>query len=59
MGVHLGRSPDLNVALVLNPSTGHVSPQFLVVLYDEFAIIPAMRSNKVLVVLMWIRQNMV
>ena len=40
----LGRSPDHagNVALVLNPSLGHVSPQFHVVFDDNFSLIPAL-----------------
>ena len=42
--VYLGHSPFHAgaVALVLNPATGHVSPQFHVVFYDEFSTIPFM-----------------
>ena len=49
IGVYLGRSPAHvgNVALVLNPSSGHVSPQFHVVFDDDFRLIPALRSNAV------------
>ena len=40
-GVYLGRSPHHsgNVALVLNPRTGNVSPQYHVVFDDEFTTI--------------------
>ena len=49
IGVYLGRSPAHagNVALVLNPSSGHVSPQFHVVFDDEFTLISALRCNTV------------
>ena len=49
IGVYLGRSPAHagNVALVLNPSSGHVSPQFHVVFDDQFTLISALRSNTV------------
>ena len=30
--------------MVINPSTGHVSPQFHVVLDDEFSTIPFMKE---------------
>ena len=38
MGIYVGRSPShaSNVALILNPRTGHVSPQFHVVFDDDF-----------------------
>ena len=37
-GIYLGHSPfhAVSLALVLNPETGHVSPQFHVVFDDEF-----------------------
>ena len=49
VGIYLDRSLLCagNVALVLNPSTRHVSPQFHVVFDDEFTLIPAMRNNTV------------
>ena len=42
LGVYLGRSPAHvgNVALVLNPKTGLVSPQFHVVFDDGFTTVP-------------------
>jgi hypothetical protein len=41
MGIYVGRSPAhaSNVALILNPRTGHVSPQFHVVCNDDFTIV--------------------
>ena len=44
-GIYLGHSPfhAVSVALVLNPETGHVSPQFNVVFYDEFSTLFFMR----------------
>lgn len=41
VGVHLGRSPQhaRNVVLVLNPETGHFSPQFHVVFDPSFQTI--------------------
>ena len=41
MGIYVGRSPShaSNVALVLNPQTGHVSPQFHVVFDDDFTTV--------------------
>jgi hypothetical protein len=41
MGIYVGRSPShaSNVALVLNPRTGHVSPQFHVVFDDDFTTV--------------------
>ncbi len=41
MGIYVGRSPShaSNFALVLNPRTGHVSPQFQVVLDDNFTTV--------------------
>jgi hypothetical protein len=42
MGIYVGRSPShaSNVALILNPCTGHVSPQFHVVYDDDFTTVP-------------------
>ena len=49
LGIYLGRSPahDTNVALVLNPETGMVSPQFYVVFDDNFTTVPHLRKGKV------------
>ena len=42
VGIYLGRSPShaSNIALVLNPKAGLVSPQFHVVFDDDFTTIP-------------------
>ena len=44
-GIYIGHSPFHagSVALVLNPETGHVSPQFHVVFDDEFSTVPFIR----------------
>jgi hypothetical protein len=49
MGIYVGRSPShaSNVALVLNPKTGHVSPQFHVVFDGDFTTVPYLRSTTV------------
>ena len=49
MGIYVGRSPAhaSNVALILNPRTGHVSPQFHVVYDDDFITVPYLRTGKV------------
>ena len=49
LGVFLGRSPCPagNVALVFNPRTLHVSPQFHVVFDDLFTTVPFLRSGDV------------
>ena len=49
LGIYLGRSPAHagNVALVLNPKTGLVSPQFHVVFDDEFTTVPHLRKGTV------------
>jgi hypothetical protein len=41
MGIYVGCSPShtSNVALILNPRTGHVSPQFHVVFNDDFTTV--------------------
>ncbi len=41
MGIYVGHSPPhaSNVALILNPRTGHVSPQFHVVFDDDFTTV--------------------
>ena len=46
MGIYLGRSPAHaeNVALVLNPKTGLVSPHFHVVFDDNFTTVPHLRK---------------
>ena len=47
--IYLGRSPfhAVSVALVLNPSTGYVSPKFHMVFDDEFSIVPFMREGTI------------
>ena len=47
IGVYLGHSPQYagNVAMVLNLTTGHVSPQFHVVFDDTFSTVPHMRKG--------------
>ncbi|KAL7464587.1 hypothetical protein ACHAXS_004925 [Conticribra weissflogii] len=49
LGIYFGRSPHHagNVALVLNPKTGLVSPQFHVVFNDEFSTVPHLRKGTV------------
>ena len=37
-----------SVDMVLNPTTGHVSPQFYVVFYDGFSTVPFMRECTIL-----------
>ena len=49
VGIYMGHShwhAGL-VTLVLNPTTGHVSPQFHVVFDDTFRTVPYMRSGAV------------
>ena len=36
-----------SVALLLNPATGHFSPQFHVVFDDTFSIVPFIREGKI------------
>ena len=45
----MGHSPAHagSVALVLNPKTGLVSPQFHVVFDDDFSTVPSLRSGSV------------
>jgi hypothetical protein len=47
--VHLGHSPFHagSVALVCNPSTGHVSPQYHVVFDDDFTTVPDMEAGTI------------
>jgi hypothetical protein len=47
--VYLGHSPFHagSVALVYNPSTGHVSPQFHVVFDDDFTTVPYMEAGNI------------
>ena len=49
LGIYLGRSPAHanNVALVLNPKTGLVSPQFHIVFDDYFTTVPHLRKGTV------------
>ena len=47
LGVYLGYSPfhSRKVALVLNPHTGHVSPQYHVTFDDDFSTLPFVRKG--------------
>jgi hypothetical protein len=49
MGVYVGRSQShaANVSLILNPQSGHVSPQFQVVYNDEFTTVPYLHNATV------------
>ncbi len=49
LGIYVGHSPSHagSVALVLNPRTGHVSPQFHVVFDDFFTTVPYMKKSEV------------
>jgi hypothetical protein len=49
LGIYLGRSSAHagNIALVLNPKTGLVSPQFHVVFDDDFTTVPHLRKGTV------------
>ena len=49
LGIYLGRSPSHagNVALVINPNTGWVSPQYHVVFDDDFTTNPHLRKGTV------------
>ena len=49
LGIYVGRSAShaANVALVLNPKTGLVSPQFHVVFDDDFTTVPHLRKGTV------------
>ena len=47
VGIYLGHSPFHagSVSLVLNPTTGHVSPQYHVTFDDSFVTVPFMRDG--------------
>ena len=49
MGIYVGRSPShaSNVGLILNPRTGHVSPQYHVVYDDDFTTVPYLHTAAV------------
>ncbi len=49
LGIYVGHSSNNagNVALVLNPKVGLVSPQFYVVFDDEFTMVPHLRKGTV------------
>ncbi|KAL7465002.1 hypothetical protein ACHAXS_005332 [Conticribra weissflogii] len=49
LGIYVGQSPNhaRNVALVLNPKTGLVSPQFHVVFDNDFTTVPHLRKGTV------------
>ncbi len=46
MGLYVGRSPShaANVALIFNPCTGHIFPQFHVVFDDDFTTVSYLRT---------------
>jgi len=46
MGLYVGRSPShaAHVALIFDPSTGHVSRQFHVIFDDDFTTVPYLRT---------------
>ena len=48
VGAYVGRSPIQagNVSLILNLSTGHVSPQFHVVFDGTFSTLPSLKTKK-------------
>ena len=47
LGIYVGHSPAHagSVALVLNPSTGHVSPQYHIAFDDDFTTVPNLRAE--------------
>jgi hypothetical protein len=49
IGMYLGHSPFHagSVALVYNPSTGHVSPLYHVVFDDDFTMVPYMEAGMI------------
>jgi hypothetical protein len=49
LGIYVGHSPSHAglVALVLNPQTCHVSPQYHVVFDDQFTMVPLVEKNEV------------
>jgi hypothetical protein len=49
MGIYVGRSPShaANVSIILNPRTGHISPQFHVVYNDDFMMVQSLHTATV------------
>jgi hypothetical protein len=49
MGIYVGCSPACasNVALILNPRTGHVSPQFHIVFDEDFTMVQYLWTTSV------------
>ena len=49
MGIYVGRSPSYasNFALILNPRTGHVSPQLHIIFDDDFTTVPYLCTGTV------------
>ena len=49
LGIYVGHSPQHagSVALVLNPKTGLISPQFHVIFDDDFSTVPSLREGTV------------
>jgi hypothetical protein len=50
LGIYVGHSPSHagSVALILNPTTGHVSPQYHIVFDDKFSTVSFMNDNQIL-----------
>ena len=48
-GIYVGHSPSHSgsVALVLNPKTGHILPQYHVVFDESFTTVPYMNEHQV------------
>ena len=48
-GIYLVKSlfPAVSIALVLNPATGNISPQFHVAFYDEFSTVSFMMEGTI------------
>ena len=49
LGIYVGHSPSHagSVALILNPTTGHVSPQYHIVFEDKFSTVPLMNERHI------------
>jgi hypothetical protein len=61
LGIYIGHSPSHagSVALVLNPQTGHVLPQYHAVFDDLFTTVPFMEQSEVphLIGQIWLRDH--
>jgi hypothetical protein len=49
LGIYIGHLPSHagSIALVLNPRTGHITPQFHVVFGHMFTAVPYMKNSEV------------